>query len=78
MNQYDASDSEAERVKCAVCDQIIGGGKWFARIKHEQMNITVALCCPLCTQVFEGNSDVYMRRIEKLPDDDRWNSPLND
>ena len=44
----------------------------------EQMTFMVALCCPLCTQVFEGNSDVHMRRIEKLSDDDRWNSPLND
>lgn len=45
----------------------------------EQMTfMVVALCCPLCTQVFEGSSDVHMRRIEKLTDDDRWNSPLND
>jgi ATP-dependent protease HslVU (ClpYQ) ATPase subunit len=27
------------------------------------MNIMVALCCPLCTQVFESNSDAYVRRM---------------
>jgi hypothetical protein len=70
--------ARVQLVKCAVCDQIIAGGKWSARIQHERMNIMVALCCPLCTQAFEGNPDAYMRRIEKLPDDDRRNSPLND
>ena len=45
-------------------------------MSNEQMTFLVALCCPLCTQVFGGNPDVYMRRIEKLRDDDRGNSSL--
>ena len=62
MSQFDASDGDCESVQCAVCDQIIRGGNWFARIKHgERM---VALCCPLCTEAFESKPHAYVRRIE--------------
>ena len=64
MSQFDASDIDTAYVQCAVCEQGITGGKWFARIRHgERM---VALCCPLCTEVFEGNPTPYLRRIETM------------
>jgi len=52
MSQFDASNGDCEYVQCAVCDKIITGGKWFARIKHGEF--MVALCCPLCTEAFES------------------------
>ncbi len=64
MNQYDASNLECEFVQCAVCQKAITGGKWFARIKQGQW--MVALCCPLCTEVFEAKPHAYIRRIETL------------
>lgn len=64
MNPFDASDLDTSVVKCAVCEKAILGGKWFARIKHA--NQMVALCCPLCTEVFERNPHPYIRRIETL------------
>jgi hypothetical protein len=64
MNQFDASDIDTAFVRCAVCEKGITNGNWFARIKHgERM---VALYCPLCTEVFEGNPHPYIRRIETL------------
>jgi hypothetical protein len=64
MKQFDASDINTAFVQCAVCEKGITNGKWFARIKNgERM---VALCCPLCTEVFEGNPHPYIRRIETL------------
>lgn len=64
MKQFDASDVDTAFVQCAVCEKAITGGKWYARIKHgEHM---VALCCPLCTEVFESNPRAYVRRIETL------------
>lgn len=64
MNQFDASDGDCNSVQCAVCEKVITGGKWFARIRHDQW--TVALCCPLCTDVFESKPHGYIRRIESL------------
>jgi hypothetical protein len=64
MRQFDASDGEAGFVQCAVCEKGITGGNWFARIRPgEHM---VALCCPLCTEVFENNPHPSIRRIETL------------
>jgi hypothetical protein len=34
MSQFDASNADCEYVQCAVCEKIITGCKWFARIKH--------------------------------------------
>lgn len=64
MNAFDASDSEIGRVQCAVCEKLITGGHWFARIRRDER--VVALCCPLCTEVFERNPRAYLRRIEML------------
>ena len=64
MSNYDASDLDCAYVICAVCEKAITGGKWFARIKHGEW--MVALCCPLCTDVFERNPHAYIRRIETL------------
>ena len=64
MSQFDASDIDTAFVQCAVCEKGITGGNWFARIKHGEHMI--ALCCPLCTEVFEGNPRFYIRRIETL------------
>jgi hypothetical protein len=64
MSQFDASDMNVAFVQCAVCENGISAGKWFARIKHGER--TVALCCPLCTEVFERNPQPYLRRIETL------------
>ena len=64
MHQFDASNGEISYVQCAVCEKIITGGKWFARIKHG--DLMVALCCPLCTDTFERSPRAYIRRIETL------------
>ncbi len=64
MFQFDASDPECSYVQCAVCDKLINGGKWYARIKHDEW--MVALCCPLCTEVFQSKPHAYIRRIETL------------
>ena len=64
MSQFDASNIEVGFVQCAVCENAITGGRWFARIKRGEW--MVALCCPLCTEAFENNPHVYMRRIETL------------
>jgi hypothetical protein len=61
---FDASNPDAEFVQCAVCEKAITGGKWFSRIAHGSW--TVALCCPLCTEVFEANPKPYIARIETL------------
>jgi uncharacterized CHY-type Zn-finger protein len=62
MKNFDASDAECRFVLCAVCENGITGGKWFARVRHgERM---VALCCPLCTETFEANPHAYVHRIE--------------
>ena len=34
MSNYDASNFDCDYVQCAVCENVIKGGKWFARIKH--------------------------------------------
>jgi len=64
MNNYDASDIDCDYVQCAVCEKVITGGKWFARIKHGEW--MVALCCPLCTEAFESKPHAYVRRIETI------------
>jgi hypothetical protein len=64
MPNFDASNPDCEFVQCAVCENLIKGGKWFARIQHGKW--TVALCCPLCTETFENNPHSYVRRIETL------------
>jgi hypothetical protein len=62
--QFDAHNPEIEFVQCAVCENGITGGRWFARIAHGEMMI--ALCCPLCLEVFEKNPTPYIRRIETV------------
>jgi hypothetical protein len=64
MPNYDASNMDVEYVQCAVCENSIKGGKWFARIKHGDWMI--ALCCPLCTETFEADPRAYVRRIQTL------------
>lgn len=60
--QFDARNPDVEFVQCAVCDNGIKGGRWFARIAQgERM---VALCCPLCLEVFEKDPLPYMRRVQ--------------
>lgn len=78
MSQFDASNADCEYVQCAVCEKIIAGGKWFARIKHGEW--MVALCCPLCTEAFESKPRAYVRRIEtlQLMRDTQSQSPLNE
>jgi len=51
---FDASDIDCAAVQCAVCEKMITGGKWFARLK--QGEYVVALCCPLCTETFESTT----------------------
>ena len=78
MSQFDASNLDCAYVQCAVCEKVITGGKWFARIKNgERM---VALCCPLCTETFETNPHTYVRRMETLEymRETRQNLPLNE
>jgi hypothetical protein len=64
MANFDASNLDCEYVQCAVCEKVIKGGNWFARITHGDW--MVALCCPLCTEVFEKAPRAYIRRIETL------------
>lgn len=59
--QFDASNPDVEFVQCAVCEKAITGGKWFSRIAAG--DLMVALCCPLCTEVFDENPEPYMARI---------------
>lgn len=78
MSQFDASNADCEYVQCAVCEKIITGGKWFARIKHGEW--MVALCCPLCTEAFESKPHAYVRRIETIEfmRQTQSNPPLNE
>jgi hypothetical protein len=78
MPTFDASNADCEYVQCAVCEKIITGGKWFARIKHGEW--MVALCCPLSTEAFESKPHAYVRRIETLQfmRDTQSQSPLNE
>ena len=78
MSQFDDCNGDCEYVQCAVCEKVITGGKWFARIKHGEW--MVALCCPLCTETFEANPHAYVRRIETLEfmRQSQQNSPLNE
>jgi hypothetical protein len=62
--QFDAYNPEVEFVQCAVCENGITGGRWFARVA--QGELMVALCCPLCLEVFEKNPVPYIRRIETV------------
>lgn len=64
MSQFDASNPDCGYVQCAVCDNAIQGGRWYARIRHEERML--ALCCPLCTEVFQARPRAYVRRIEML------------
>ena len=61
---FDASNIDCEMVQCAVCEKAITGGRWFARISHD--NHMVALCCPLCAETFELHPARYIRRIETI------------
>jgi hypothetical protein len=78
MSQFDASNADCEYVQCAVCEKVITGGKWFARIKHGDW--MVALCCPLCTEAFEARPHACVRRIETIEfmRQSPSNSPLNE
>ena len=62
MKNFDASDEMVGKVNCAVCEHGILGGRWFARIKSG--GYMVALCCPLCEEVFMKGPLGYVRRIE--------------
>lgn len=62
MLQFHAEDIDTEYVNCAVCENAIFGGRWFARIKHGE--IMVALCCPLCEETFLAKPAPYIRRIQ--------------
>lgn len=64
MSQFDASDGDCDHVQCAVCEKVITGGQWFARLRHGEW--MVALCCPLCAEAFESKPHAYVRRIESL------------
>lgn len=64
MPQYDANNMDCNYVQCAVCDNDIRGGRWYARVRHEELML--ALCCPLCMEVFQTKPDAYVRRIEML------------
>ena len=59
---FDASDDRIDLVNCAVCEQRIAGGRWFARINHS--GFIVALCCPLCADTFNRNPGAYVRRAQ--------------
>jgi len=81
MPNFDASDPLCDNVQCAVCEKVITGGRWFARINHGKWMI--ALCCPLCTETFERHPHSYVRRIETLEymrslRESRPESPLDD
>lgn len=63
---YNANDPNTEMVLCAVCDNNIHGGHWFARRTHG--GVTVALCCPLCLDAFEAKPEVYVGRVATFAD----------
>jgi hypothetical protein len=61
---YDARDGGAALVRCAVCDRPIAGGNWFRRLSEGDR--TVALCSAACTNTFEADPQLYIRRIQTL------------
>jgi len=61
MKNFDASNEMVEAVNCAVCEKEIRGANWFARISKEEH--MVALCCPLCEEVFVKKPKPYIGRI---------------
>ena len=61
---FDASNLDVEYVQCAVCEKAITGGKWFSRIGRG--DLMLALCCPLCSEVFQSDPTAYVRRIQTL------------
>ena len=81
MSNYDASNLDCAYVQCGVCENVIKGGQWFARIMHGDW--MVALCCTLCTKTFETTPHAYIRRIETLaqfrnPEGPFKQEPLNE
>src|SRR5688500_14434177 len=53
--QFDAQSPDVDFVQCAVCENGITGGRWFARMAHGEW--MVALCCPLCLEVVREEPD---------------------
>jgi len=49
---------------CAVCGKNVQNGGGFARIKHRER--MVELCCPLCLETFQKNSEPYVKRLQRV------------
>lgn len=73
MKNFDATDELVECVCCAVCEKQVRGGKWFSRLKAEEL--LVALCCPLCHETFLRGPVAYMGRIRTLTMTKQKNKP---
>jgi predicted nucleic acid-binding Zn ribbon protein len=46
--------------ECLVCGKGVEHGKGFCRLKVENM---IALCCPLCMEVYQKNPQRYLARL---------------
>jgi hypothetical protein len=47
--------------QCLVCGKGVEHGEGFCRLKVEQYYI--ALCCPLCMEVYEKNPQRYLAKL---------------
>ncbi len=58
------SDFTAAHVQCVVCENIIIGDDWFARVKHGEW--TVTLCSEPCAKAFYAQRLPGLRRLALL------------
>lgn len=64
LDELRRPERDCDCAHCAVCRRTIASGKWFARIDHGGW--LLALCCPLCAEVFQANPTAYVCRLETL------------
>lgn len=49
---------------CDVCGKSLEGCGAFARVNHHGRMI--ALCCPMCLEVFQKEPALYLARLDKI------------
>lgn len=61
---FDASNPDTDSIHCSVCEKPIINRRWFARLACG--DIMVALCSPICVEMFHEDTLPYKRRIQSL------------
>lgn len=64
MSNFDPGNLNVEDVRCVVCEKMITGGNWFARVKHGER--TVVLCCSQCAEKFHATPQAYIQPLTTL------------